>query len=85
MMCRIESQKAMKCVLFAINVYENSGLSSTTNPKSKGQPSISLPSQANLTQQKAEPLRCLALRTRGGRLKSSCPTGTLPTHQSMHM
>ena len=43
--------------------------SSTTNPKPKGQPSISLPAQANLTQQKAEPLRCLALRTRGGRLK----------------
>ena len=41
------------------------------NPKPKGQPSISLPAQANLTQQKAEPLRCLALRTRGGRLKSS--------------
>ena len=53
-------------------VHENSvGLSSTTNPKPKGQPSISLPAQANLTQQKAEPLRCLALRTRGGRLKSS--------------
>ena len=52
--------------------HENSvGLSSTTNPKPKGQPSISLPAQANLTQQKAEPLRCLALRTRGGRLKSS--------------
>ena len=54
------------------SVHENSvGLSSTTNPKPKGQPSISLPAQANLTQQKAEPLRCLALRTRGGRLKSS--------------
>ena len=54
--------------------HENSvGLSSTTNPKSKGQPSISLPAQANLTQQKAEPLRCLALRTRGGRL--ICPMG----------
>ena len=53
-------------------MHENSvGLSSTTNPKPKGQPSISLPAQANLTQQKAEPLRCLALRTRGGRLKSS--------------
>ena len=53
-------------------IHENSvGLSSTTNPKPKGQPSISLPAQANLTQQKAEPLRCLALRTRGGRLKSS--------------
>ena len=52
--------------------HENSvGLSSTTNPKPKGQPSISLPAQANLTQQKAEPLKCLALRTRGGRLKSS--------------
>ena len=51
---------------------ENSvGLSSTTNPKPKGQPSFSLPAQANLTQQKAEPLRCLALGTRGGRLKSS--------------
>ena len=66
-MCRIESQKAMKCVPFAVNVYKNSvGLSSPTNPKPKGQPSISLPAQANLTQQKAEPLRCLALRTRGG-------------------
>ena len=55
-----------------IHPHENSvGLSSTTNPKPKGQPSISLPAQANLTQQKAEPLRCLALRTRGGRLKSS--------------
>ena len=55
-----------------VDVLENSvGLSSTTNPKPKGQPSISLPAQANLTQQKAEPLRCLALRTRGGRLKSS--------------
>ena len=55
-----------------VHVHENSvGLSSTTNPKPKGQPSISLPAQANLTQQKAEPLRCLALRTRGGRLKSS--------------
>ena len=68
-------------------IHENSvGLSSTTNPKPKGQPSISLPAQANLTQQiKAEPLRCLALRTRGGRLKSSfvlCPMGTLPTHRS---
>ena len=53
-------------------MHENSvGLSSTTNPKPKGQPSVSLPAQANLTQQKAEPLRCLALRTRGGRLKSS--------------
>ena len=48
---RIESQKAMKCVPFAVNVYENSvGLSSPTNPKPKGQPSISLPAQANLTQ-----------------------------------
>ena len=55
-----------------ILLHENSvGLSSTTNPKPKGQPSISLPAQANLTQQKTEPLRCLALRTRGGRLKSS--------------
>ena len=37
--------------------HENSvGLSSATNPKLKGQPSISLPAQANLTQQKAEPL-----------------------------
>ena len=55
-----------------LQLHENSvGLSSTTNPKPKGQPSISLPAQANLTQQKAEPLRCLALRTRGGRLKSS--------------
>ena len=53
-------------------MHENSvGLSSTINPKPKGQPSISLPAQVNLTQQKAEPLRCLALRTRGGRLKSS--------------
>ena len=35
-------------------VHENSvGLSSTTNPKPKGQPSISLSAQANLTQQKA--------------------------------
>ena len=50
--------------------HENSvGLSSTTNPNPKGQPSISLPAQANLTQQKAEPLRCLALRTRGVRLR----------------
>ena len=48
------------------------GLSSTTNPKPKGQPSISLPVQANLTQQKAEPLRCLALRTRGGSLRLTC-------------
>ena len=48
--------------------HENSvDLSSTTNPKPKGQPSISLPAQANLNQQKAEPLRCLALKTRGGR------------------
>ena len=55
-----------------MNSRENSvGLSSTPNPKSKGQPSISLPAQATLTQQKAEPLRCLALRTRGGMLKSS--------------
>ena len=46
-------------------LHENSvGLSSTTNLKPKGQPSISLPAQANLTQQKAEPLRCLALRTK---------------------
>ena len=53
-------------------IHENSvGLSSTTNPKPKGQPSISLPAQANLTQQNTEPLRCLALRTRGGMLKSS--------------
>ena len=52
-----------------IAIHENSvGLSSTTNPKPKGQPSISLPAQANLTQQKAEPLRCLALRTRGVQL-----------------
>ena len=59
-------------VCVCVCVHENSvGLSSTTNPKPKGQPSISLPAQANLTQQKAEPLRCLALRTRGGRLKSS--------------
>ena len=66
-MCRIESHKAMKCVPFAVNVYENSvGLSSPTNPKPKGQPFISLPAQANLTQWKAEPLRCLTLRTRGG-------------------
>ena len=43
-------------------MHENSvGLSSTTNPKPKGQPSISLPAQANLT---SKPLRCLALRTR---------------------
>ena len=36
-------------------LHENSvGLSSATNPKPKGQPSISLPVQANLTQQKAE-------------------------------
>ena len=55
------------CVVVHIN--ENSvGLSSTTNPKPKGQPSISLPAQANLTQQKAESLRYPALRTRGGRL-----------------
>ena len=47
------------------NIQKAVGLSSTTNPKPKGQPSISLPAQANLTQQKAEPLRCLALRTRG--------------------
>ena len=67
-----------------LNFNENSvGLSSTTNPKPKGQPSISLPAQANLTQQKAEPLRCLALRTRGGRVKKLfCPMGTLPTHLS---
>ncbi len=59
-------------VCIHVHMHENSvGLSSTTNPKPKGQPSISLPAQANLTQQKAEPLRCLALRTRGGRLKSS--------------
>ena len=55
------------CTVFTVNEYKNSvGLSSPTNPKPKGQPSISLPAQANLTQQKAEPLRCLALRTRGG-------------------
>ena len=58
------------CIHVVINIqHEKSvGLSSTTNPKPKGQPSISLPAQANLTQQKAEPLRCLALRTRSGRL-----------------
>ena len=66
MMCRIESEEAMKCVPFTVNVYENSVGLSSTNPKPKGQPSISLPAQANLIQQKAEPLRCLALRTRGG-------------------
>ena len=61
------------CYTYMYNhIHENSvGLSSTTNPKPKGQPSISLPAQANLTQQKAEPLRCLALRTRGGRLPRS--------------
>ena len=54
------------------SLHENSvGLSSTTNPKPKGQPSISLSAQANLSQQKASPLRCLALRTRDGGLKSS--------------
>ena len=50
------------------------GPSSTTNPKPRGE-TIPLPAQANLhvcmsTQQKAGPLRCLALRTRGGRLKN---------------
>ena len=68
--------EALKCQVYnnpcPMPMHENSvGLSSTTNPKPKAQPSISLPAQANLTQQKAEPLRCLALRTRGGRLKSS--------------
>ena len=51
-------------------IHESSvGLSSTTNPKSSP-----LPAQAKLCQkiqQKAEPLRCLALRTRGGRLHAS--------------
>ena len=57
-------------------MHENSvGLSSTTNPKPKGQPSISLPAQANLTQQKAEPLRCLALRTRGGSMHATAILG----------
>ena len=57
--------KERMCVVFLYASHENSvGLSSTTNPKPKGQPSISLPAQASLTQQKA-------LRTRGGRSKSS--------------
>ena len=41
------------CVLMYIyaDLYENSiGLSSTTNPKTKGQPSISLPAQASKRQ-----------------------------------
>ena len=53
-----------------VHVHESSvGLFSTTNPKPRGKPS---PSACTGTpryhQQKAEPPRCLALRTRGGRL-----------------
>ena len=45
-----------RCIYYVPKaLHENSvGLSSATNPKPKGQPSISLPVQANLTQQKAE-------------------------------
>ena len=52
--------------------HENSvGFSSTTNPKPKGI-TIPLPAQANLIPAKGiEPLRCLALRTRGDKFKSS--------------
>ena len=37
-----------------IQLHDSVGLSSTANPKPKGQPSISLPAQANLTEQKAD-------------------------------
>ena len=57
-----------------MGLHENSvGLSSTTLGKI-----IPLPAQANLTQQKAESLKCLALRTRDGRSKSSLSHGKSP-------
>ena len=48
--------------MFRNYLHENSA--STTNPKPKGQSSHCLLRQA-YSQQKAEPLRCLALRTKG--------------------
>ena len=42
------------------------GSSSTTNPKPRGNPPTACSGKPMSTQQRAEPLRCLALRTRGG-------------------
>ena len=58
--------------IWLLSFHESSvGLSSTTNPKPRGKPSQCLLSTPRYHQQKAEPPRCLALRTRGGRLKST--------------
>ena len=54
------------------NIHESSvGLTSTTNPKPKENPPTACSGKPMSIQLKAEPLRCLGLRTRGGRLKSS--------------
>ena len=55
-------------------------LPSTTNPKPRGNHPIACTGKLMSTQQTAEPLRCLALRTRDGRLSSFVPWElSLPT------
>ena len=50
-------------------IYESSeGLSSTTYPEPRGNPPTACSGKPMSIKQKAEPLRCLALRTRGGML-----------------